>query len=101
MEPESVMIPLKDFQFIPLPVAEGKEAAGKGIEIEAFPDQHRQSVDGLAEVSGARGEIDPIIAGFIQHNPESARTTPERSAGSKPGLTSMLAVPILITRASS
>ncbi|KRE30277.1 hypothetical protein ASG81_25390 [Paenibacillus sp. Soil522] len=49
-QPEAVMIPIQNLEFIAFAVAEHKETQREGGEPEAFLNDHSQSVDGLAQI---------------------------------------------------
>jgi hypothetical protein len=101
MEPKPAAIPLENFEFIALSVAENKEAVGEGIQFETFFDKHRQPVNGLAQICSATGEINPFNTDFVQYNVTSTWTISESRSGSKPDFTSMQAPPTLISMAVS
>ena len=54
------MLPIEDFQFVSLSVAKDKQGRLKWIEIEALLHQDSESVNGLAHVRAAAGEVHPI-----------------------------------------
>lgn len=58
------MFPLEYFELISLTIAENEEALGKRIQIEAFSDQNRQTVNRLAQIRAPTGEIHPVNVDF-------------------------------------
>ena len=48
VEPESIVFPVENFEFVALTIAKDKEERGKWVEVEAFLDQGCQPVDRLA-----------------------------------------------------
>lgn len=55
IQPEAVMIPVENLNFVPAPVAKNKKRGRKGVQGEAPADQSRQSVDGFAHIRDATG----------------------------------------------
>ena len=53
VEPEAVMFPPEDLEFISLTVAKDEETGGKGIEVESFFDQDGQAVDRFSKIGAA------------------------------------------------
>jgi hypothetical protein len=47
-------------QLVPLPVTEDEQGRREGIQVEPLLDQNDESIDGLAHVGTAAGQIDPI-----------------------------------------
>lgn len=55
IQPEAVVIPVENLNFVPAPVAENKKRGREGVQREAHADQSRQSVDGFAHIRDAAG----------------------------------------------
>jgi hypothetical protein len=60
VEPETIMFPLKDLQFISLPIAEYKEAKREWIQIKPCLYKHSQTVNGLSQVGMTASQIHTI-----------------------------------------
>ena len=58
VEPETIVIPDKDFELITSSVAEDEEAVAEEIEFEDLGDQGSEAVDGFPEIGASAGEID-------------------------------------------
>lgn len=54
---KTVVRPVQDFDDIPLAVAESEQVAGKKIEVELIRYQQAKSIDRLAHVGAANGDI--------------------------------------------
>jgi len=89
VEPEAVVIPVKDLEFVAISVAEDEEAIGEQILLEDLADDCSQAIDGFAQIGASTGEIDRDTFCGVQH--ESAFTTARSIAGSKSGLSSIAA----------
>ncbi|MCY0870623.1 MAG: hypothetical protein OWT27_08560 [Firmicutes bacterium] len=93
-EPEAVMLPKQDLQFVALPIAKDEEARREGIQCKGLLHQGRKSVDGLAHVGMAAGEIDLLgWCEVVQHPVVKISTTWRSNAGSNPGGTSIVTAP--------
>src|SRR5258708_7421244 len=58
IEPEAVMIPHQDLEFIAATVTEDKEAAAEQIQLKDLADQGGQTVDGFSQIGVAAGQVD-------------------------------------------
>jgi len=56
---------VENFNFVPLPVTEDEKAGREGVQLKPFLDQHGQPVDGLAQIGGTAGEVNPVDTKFI------------------------------------
>lgn len=62
------MIPVQHLELVTLEITEDEEAGLKGTDAKAVLDECGQSVDGLAQVGHATGQIDAMRARQRQHN---------------------------------
>ncbi len=60
MEPEPIVVPLEDLEFIPFAIAKREKTRRKRVQFELLFDQYSEPVDGLAQVGASTGEIDPL-----------------------------------------
>ena len=58
---KTIVVPVQDFDDRALPIAKNKQVARKGIKIHGLLDQDGKTVDGLAHIGTAHGQIN--IAG--------------------------------------
>ena len=92
VEPEAIMIPVEDLEFVAVSIAEDEEAAAEEIVLEDLADKGSQAVDGLSQIGVAAGEEDLGWLDAAQHGgAASAATTARKRTGSKSGATSMAA----------
>lgn len=65
VQPEPVEAPVQYLELVAIVVAKDKQAFRKGIELKAFCDQYRQSVDGLPQIRDTCGQIDPAVDSLV------------------------------------
>src|SRR5690606_10000014 len=81
---------------VPLAVAKDEQARRKRVEGERLADQGRQTVNVLAHVGAACGQVHLLHTGGVQHW-DSTRTTSASRVRPKPASTSMVARPMRIS----
>ncbi len=84
VEPEAVVVPTQNLEFVTIPIAEYEETFVENIQFEGMGYDGRQSVDGFSHVGSAAGDVDGCFLKVVQHGfAPSARTTARRWSGSK------------------
>ena len=61
VEPEAGSAPPQNVDFIPLPAAEHKQAAGQGIRLKTFADNNGKPVIGLAHIRRSCHKINRAV----------------------------------------
>ena len=87
---KSVFIPVQDLDDVLAPVAKHKQVTGKRIEIHGLLNQYGQTVDRLAHVGAAQGQINTVRIFRNHGSPRSAKLSRHRNRASKPALISTL-----------
>ena len=54
-EPESIIVPVENFDFIPHSIAENKQMAREGIGFQNLINQYHESIDGFTHIRGTGG----------------------------------------------
>jgi hypothetical protein len=93
VEPEAVVIPVKNLELVAASIAEDKPTLGEDIELECDTHDSGQAVDGLAHVRRPTRQIHSAAVDGAQQVATTTRSTSESSAGSKPDRTSIVATP--------
>ncbi len=57
VEPETRMIPLEDFEFVPFAIAEHKQGRGERVQCKLLLDEGGQTVNGFSHVCRAAGQV--------------------------------------------
>lgn len=65
IEPEAVVLPVQDLQLISFPIAEDEQGWRKGVQVEPLFNQNSKTVDGLAHVRSATGQVDLVDLKFV------------------------------------
>src|SRR5258708_5928406 len=78
VEPEAVMVPDQDLEFVFVAIAEDKQAVAEQIEIQDLADDCGQAVDGLSQIGVAASQIDAGAFAQAQHERADSATTTAR-----------------------
>ena len=87
---KTIVVPVQDFDDGALPVAKHKQVAGKRIKIHGLFDQDAKTVDGLAHIGAAHGQVHVAGKARQNHNDCTALSSCLSVGASNPLPTSIL-----------
>ena len=62
VEPEAVVLPAQELEFVPLSIAEDEPGAYEQVKFESFLDQGGQTVNGLTHIGCAASQVNALGA---------------------------------------